>query len=127
MAPVLSVVSLLQSPVSPVAHGSSGCCLWLQALVSIVRGTSICRLLVAPGCRSWLQYLSLVAPAVSVVACGSSVSCCHGSGISCCLWLQYLVLVAPPAVAPVSVVVVHGSGGSSIGFVVRGSGSSALC
>ena len=115
-------------PLSVVARGcSSGCRLWLHALVSsIVRGTSICRLLVAPGCRSWLQYLSLVAPAVSVVACGSSVSCRHGSGISCRSWLQYLALVAPPAVAPVSVVV-HGSGtSSSIGFVVRGSGSSSV-
>jgi len=101
VAPVSSVVSLLQSPVSPVAHGSGSICI---------------------SCRSWLRVWSLVAPVapVSPVVHGSPVSVVSsahpvapvspvvargstsGSSICCvCLQYHYLLLVAP--VAPVFV------------------------
>jgi len=89
------------APVAPVSvvHGSS--LLYLSSCLSCGSSGIICcrscvqyytMSVMAPGCRSWLQYVSSVAPVLS-----SSPPVASGS-IGCRLWLQYLSLLAPVVV-----------------------------
>jgi len=181
VAPVPLSINACGSSIFHVVRGSSICrlvLLWLQYLllfmtpVSVVRGSGNCgssissgyRLWLTPAssvvvvssscgspsiscrCRLWLQYLSFMAPAVSVVACGSSICCScgfvvHGSSsicmISCrswlqppvsvgCLWLQYQLFMSP-VVPLLSSVVACGSIGWLAVACTCGSSSSRRC
>jgi len=84
MTPVLAPVFVARgfSIGGFVVHGSS-----LQYLSIACGFSSICI-----SCRSWLQYLSLLAPVFVVLSCGSNVS--FVVCVLCRLWLRYLLSIS---------------------------------